>query len=202
MIQYITATGTDVGKTYITLELLKEYAKRGLKVAAIKPIETGVVTLPIDGTKLLDLTKKLNPLLESITIEDVVPLQYKLPAAPFVAKGDALIDYGLILQKIEKLYGLCDVLIIEGAGGAFVPIDETNDMTYFCHIADETLLITRDKLGTISDTRAYSKLLTAQNISHKIFVNLREEQAFNLITKKYFDTFKDLYYFPKDLYKM
>lgn len=202
MIKYITATGTDVGKTYITLNLLKEYASRGLRVAVIKPIETGVIDAPIDGSKLLKLSKELNRDLHSITIDDVVPIRFPLPASPFVAKGETEIDFKLIQEKIEKLHKLCDVLFIEGAGGIFVPIDNKYDMTYFCTIADETILITRDKLGTISDTRAYSELLKLKNIEHKILVNLRDEDDFNLTTKAFFDTLKDLYYSPKDLNKI
>ena len=40
---FITATNTDIGKTYVTSHLLKHYASLGFKVGVIKPIETGVV---------------------------------------------------------------------------------------------------------------------------------------------------------------
>ncbi|HEY9203496.1 MAG TPA: dethiobiotin synthase, partial [Sulfurimonas sp.] len=39
---FVTATNTNIGKTYTTKLLLREYASRGLKVGVIKPIETGV----------------------------------------------------------------------------------------------------------------------------------------------------------------
>jgi hypothetical protein len=62
-----------------------------LKVGYFKPFETGVVDFPLDGTKMLNLTKQLNPSFD-VTINDVVPYQFKLPAAPYVAKGNTIVD--------------------------------------------------------------------------------------------------------------
>ena len=60
-IYFITATNTDIGKSYASEVFLKKFAKQGKKVGYFKPIETGVKTVPLDGTKLLSITKKLNP---------------------------------------------------------------------------------------------------------------------------------------------
>jgi len=57
---FVTATNTDIGKTYSCEKFLKQFAKTGKKVGYLKPFETGVIDSPLDGTKLLNLTKKLN----------------------------------------------------------------------------------------------------------------------------------------------
>lgn len=49
-------------------------------------IENLFIDLGVDTNKLFDDTKKLNPSF-NVTINDVVPYQFKLPAAPYVAKG-------------------------------------------------------------------------------------------------------------------
>ena len=49
---FITATGTDCGKTWLTRGLARALTQRGLRVAALKPIETGVVDRPLDATAL------------------------------------------------------------------------------------------------------------------------------------------------------
>ena len=59
-IYFVTATNTDIGKSYGCEVFLKKFAQKGEKVGYLKPIETGVINKPIDGTKLLNLTKKLN----------------------------------------------------------------------------------------------------------------------------------------------
>ena len=120
---FITATNTDVGKTYASEKFLRFFAKNGLKVGYFKPCETGVIDFPLDGTKMLNLTKELNPNFK-VSINDVVPYQFKLPAAPYVAKGNSLISLDYIKEKKKYLQQFCDVLIIEGAGGLMVPLEK------------------------------------------------------------------------------
>ena len=120
---FITATNTDVGKTYAASLFLKAFAKEGLKVGYFKPCETGVKDKPLDGSKMLALTKSLNPDF-NVNIDFVVPYQFKLPAAPFVAKGSQKIDIDFLLKRKEELEKLCDILIIEGAGGLMVPLEK------------------------------------------------------------------------------
>ena len=49
---FVTATNTDIGKTYTTKLLLKEFASRDLRVGVIKLIETGVDKKAFDGEEL------------------------------------------------------------------------------------------------------------------------------------------------------
>jgi len=57
---FITATGTDVGKTHTTLKLIEALATNGLKVGVFKPIETGVSDTPPDASLLLEACQKVN----------------------------------------------------------------------------------------------------------------------------------------------
>ena len=69
----ITATNTDIGKTYTTKLLLKEYASRGIRVGVVKPIETGVVDgYAPDGSELLALVKELNVEFENISLDNKI----------------------------------------------------------------------------------------------------------------------------------
>jgi len=122
-IYFITATNTDVGKSYASKIFLKKFTLQGKKVGYFKPIETGVKDKPLDGTELFNIAYRLNPNFK-VSIDDIVPYQFKLPASPFVAKNNITIDINLIKQKANKLLQLCDILIVEGAGGLMVPIKE------------------------------------------------------------------------------
>jgi dethiobiotin synthetase len=187
---FVTATNTDVGKSYACAKLLKKYAQKGLKVGYFKPIETGVRTQPQDGSKLLQLAQKLNKDFK-VNIHDVVPYQFKLPAAPYVAKKDEKISIKIIINKLEYLKQFCDVLIIEGAGGLMVPIKKN----YFIIdlIKDfnaKTILITPSKLGCINDTLLSMQALKKRKIKFKWYVNLYlDKDSFNEVTLPFYQTY-------------
>ena len=199
---FISATNTDVGKTYACEKFLNYFAKAGLKVGYFKPFETGVVDFPLDGSKMLELTKKLNPSF-NVTINDVVPYQFKLPAAPYVAKGNTIIDIDFLKEKKKYLEQFCDVLIIEGAGGLMVPIEK--DLFIIDLIKEfncEAILITPSKLGCINDTLLSINALKAKNIDFEFYINLYQDaDSFEKVSKPFLlDYFKKLN-FLEDLEK-
>ena len=199
---FITATNTDIGKTYTTLKLLQEYAKAGLSVAALKPIETGVDATPPDGMKLLTLSQTLNPRLKNITIEDVVPITFTLPAAPFIAAQGEKIAFEKIHKSIHKFENLCDVLLIEGAGGLYVPIEKEYFMIDLIKDlnVDKTVLVTHCSLGCINDTLLSYNALQEHNLQTEVVFNCKkEDNSFISVSKPYFDavgfeikTYKDI----------
>ncbi len=163
---FVTATNTDIGKTYTTVKLLEEYASRGLRVGAIKPVETGVVNgIYPDGGLLLERLQRLNPAFCELSVQDIVPISYELPAAPYIASRGAAFDFELVNAAIEKLETLCDVLIIEGAGGLYVPVDGSFMIIDLISFFNATpLLVTHCALGCINDT-----LLSLQSLKNKGF---------------------------------
>lgn len=173
---FVTATNTDVGKTYASEKFLRHFASLGLKVGYFKPCETGVIDSPLDGTKMLKLVKQLNEDFD-VTINDIVPYQFKLPAAPYVSKGDITIDIEFLKQKQKELQKMCDVLIIEGAGGLMVPIEK--DIFIIDLIKEfqaQAFLITPSKLGCINDTLLSIQALETRNIDFEFFINLYEDK--------------------------
>ena len=185
---FVTATNTNIGKTYTTKLLLKEFASRGLKVGVIKPIETGVVDYPLDGEELLECVKELNPKLWSLEVEDIVPITYELAASPFVASNNTALDLKKIISKVEELEASCDIIIIEGAGGLYVPIDENNMMIdLIAKLEAVTLLVTHCSLGCINDTLLSKEVLEQRNIPHVTAFNCRDDDtSFSQISEPYF----------------
>jgi dethiobiotin synthetase len=194
-IYFITATNTNVGKTKACEVFLNKFASKNKKVGYFKPIETGVVDKPEDGTAMFNLTKSLNKDFKHLTIKDIVPYQFKLPAAPFVANKEKInIDINYIKEKIKYLLTLCDVLIIEGAGGLYVPIKKN----YFMYdlIADinptNTFLIVPSKLGSINETMLNINFLKQKEIQFDWFINLYEDKKdFNKITLPFYNAYFD-----------
>ncbi|MEN4046880.1 dethiobiotin synthase [Sulfurimonas sp. NWX367] len=187
---FVTATNTDIGKTYTTKLLLESFASRGLRVGVMKPIETGVVDgFYPDGSELLTLVQKLNPEFLGLHVEDIVPVSYELPAAPFVASGGKALDKSRLHVTVQKLEKLCDVLIIEGAGGLYVPVDEKYMIIdLIAEFEAPALLVTHCSLGCINDTLLSKKALEDKNIAHVVGFNCRNQEAgFDKISRPYFD---------------
>lgn len=184
---FITATNTNVGKTYAASKFLKKFANEGYKVGYFKPIETGVEDYPLDGTAMLNLTKELNPSFNA-TINDVVPYQFRLPAAPYVAKGDTKIDLKFLKVKKEELEKLCDVLIIEGAGGLMVPIEKDLFIIDLIKMFEsQAILISPSRLGSINDTLLSQEALRARNIKFDWYINLYEDKnSFDEVTLPFY----------------
>ena len=186
---FVTATNTDIGKTYTTKLLLKEFASRGLRVGVIKPIETGVVnnTYP-DGEELLTCVKELNSEFKTLHVKDIVPISYELPAAPFVSSNAAQLDLKKLDSAVDKLEKLCDVLIIEGAGGLYVPVDKNYMMIDLIeYFRASAILVTHCSLGCINDTLLSKKALEDKNISHVVAFNCRKsDESFKEVSSPYF----------------
>jgi len=199
-IYFITATNTDIGKSYASEVFLKKLSKQGKKVGYFKPIETGVITIPLDGSKLLKATKKLNPSF-TFTVNDVVKYQFKLPAAPFVANKYIDIKINSIIKQAKVLLKKCDVLVVEGAGGLMVPITKNYFMIdlikeFQSNFSTKTILIVPSSLGSINDTLLSQNALNQYNINYQWYINLyKDKKEFKKITLPFY-----LKYFKKVRY--
>lgn len=190
---FITATNTDVGKTYAAQKFLKHYTNRGYKVGYFKPIETGVDQVPLDGGKMYDLVKKLNPEFKA-KIDEIVPYQFKVPAAPFVSniyEPEKHIDIELIKKQKEYLEDFCDILIIEGAGGLMVPIKKDYFIIDLIKELDiSAALITPSRLGCINDTLLSIQALKRLDIPFEWYVNLfLDKEKFEKITLPFYEEY-------------
>ena len=199
---FITATNTDIGKTYTTKLLLKEFASRGIRVGVIKPIETGVTEIAYDGAELLKCAKELNKDFENLEVADIVPITYELPAAPYVSSNRKKLNLVKIESAIMKLEKLCDLLIIEGAGGLYVPIDDDYMMIDLIkYFKASTLLVTHCSLGCINDTLLSEKALRDNGIEFITAFNCKDKnESFSTISEPYFlQTRKEIFKIDKNI---
>ncbi len=164
---FISGTNTDVGKTYITNKIAINLIQKGLKIIISKPIETGVLETPLDAMLHLK-TQNIQ-----CSINDICFYQFTIPASPFVADKKNIINIEEIISKLNALEKRSNILLIEGAGGLFVPIkkdyfmiDLIKDLDAFC------FLISDSKLGCINNIISARKLLTNYDIKFKSIINL------------------------------
>lgn len=143
----ITATDTGVGKTFISYNLAYALKEKGIKVGYLKPIETGVENLPEDGSLVASITGQ--------TLEEVVPVRYRLPLAPYAGIIEEGKDFDLdeLKRHYIRLLERYEFLIVEGAGGVAVPIKKGYN---YADLARDwglkVLVVARAGLGTINHT--------------------------------------------------
>lgn len=202
---FITATNTDIGKTHATKLLIKAFSSLGYRVGVFKPIETGVVDHPVDGTELLALAQQYNPDLKELTVHDIVPIQFELPAAPYIANQAKKINFQKIDNALKKIEPLCDILLIEGAGGLLVPVDKyTMMIDLIDYFQAKALLISHCRLGCINDTLLNIAALEQANLSYTWALNCHSSDTnFNKISEPYFlDRYPDYFELSRDIKKI
>lgn len=202
---FITATNTEIGKTYTTIKLMQALTKMGYAVGVVKPIETGVDPIAEDGMHLLETLKTCNPKARHLEVKDIVGVTYPLPAAPYVAKTAAAIDWDTIDGTVQAMDGICDICLIEGAGGLLVPVDAGTDMIDVIKRYDaKALLVSHCRLGCINDTRLSIEALSHRGIDYEWVLNCRDDDnSFDQISRPYFDSeFPDYMLLSKDLERL
>jgi len=186
---FITATGTNIGKTHTTVQLIEAFAAKGLSVGAFKPIETGVSTFPHDASLLLKVCQKVNKNFKDLNPEDITAYTFPLPAAPFCADINQEIIIEKIIKKYHELSQLCDILLVEGAGGLMVPVTKDFMMIDLAKkLKAKVLLVTPSRLGCINDTLLSMEALNSRDITFEWCVNLYEDkESFSKVTQPFYD---------------
>lgn len=150
---FITGTDTGVGKTIVTGLLAKYLRQQGYKVITQKWVQTGSrvcadvnLHLKIMGTTKGAIRKHL---------DCVCPYVFKLPASPHLAaKAEKKkIDISRIKRSFKLLSSKFDFVIVEGVGGALVPLDEKRLVIDIAgQLGLSVLVVAQNKLGVINHT--------------------------------------------------
>jgi len=156
----VTGTDTGVGKTHVACLLARGLADRGLSVGVQKPCETGVeAPWPPAADAGLPAGSDAERLVRAAGSDDaptdVLPYLFPLPAAPSVAAGDAggRVDLEVVTAAYQRLAARHDVVLVEGAGGLLVPLDDDADFIDLARRLElDLLIVARARLGTVNHT--------------------------------------------------
>ena len=153
---FIAATGTDIGKTFVTAGLVRILKQRGQAVAAIKPVASGYND---EDTAQSDAGQLLSAMGHPITAESIAgicPWRYTAALSPHMAaaRESRKIDYAGLLDFTRKTVAETEgVLFIEGIGGVMVPLDAKHTtLDWMADMKLPLILVTGSYLGTISHT--------------------------------------------------
>lgn len=153
---FITATGTDVGKTYVAASLIGHFRRMGRVVEAIKPVVSGYDPAQAASSDPGMLLRALGLPVDGESIERISPWRFRAPLSPDLAaqrEGRSInVDdvVAFCRSAIEKRQ---DLLLIEGVGGVMVPLDaERTILDVMMALKLPLILVTGSYLGTISHT--------------------------------------------------
>jgi dethiobiotin synthetase len=121
-ILFVTGTGTDVGKTSLSLAALLWARARGLKAAYLKPVQCG--TYPVgDPPREGGDADRIRAAAGGIPA--YVTYALRMPASPHLAaeREGLRIDPSRLRADAEAKAAGADLLVCEGAGGPAVPLD-------------------------------------------------------------------------------
>ena len=149
---FISGTNTEVGKTFITENIIKSIESLGMLVSPFKPVETGCKKklselIPHDSSIYYKAINK------RISLNKINPYRFLEPISPAAAikRSKRKIYISNFVKKLKDLPD-SDITVIEGAGGLCSPLalDGYNiDLAQKIHAP--TILVARDEIGVINN---------------------------------------------------
>lgn len=166
---FITATGTDVGKTYVTALIVKKLRESGINAGYYKAALSGAESIADSDAGYVNKTAGINQ-----PESTLLSYMYKTAVSPHLA---AKIEGNPVtLEKIKADFSKAaksyDFVTVEGAGGIVCPIryDETahiflEDIIKTLHLG--TVIIADAGLGTINAVVTTAEYIKSRNIDIK-----------------------------------
>ena len=164
---FVTGTDTEVGKTLVAGALIIKLQSMGIKAIGYKPVVAGMHE--VDGNLINEDIETLliasQIVLPDLKDSDICPYFLKDAAAPHLVavKEGVVLDMSVMVKQYSSLQDKADALIVEGAGGFLVPINEETTLGDFAQaIKLPVILVVNIKLGCINHS-----LLTAEAITQR-----------------------------------
>jgi dethiobiotin synthetase len=167
---FVAGTDTGVGKTTVSVGLVRLLRRAGRAPVPFKPVETGCAPEPLDAVRLRRAADA------PAALDEICPFAFALPAAPAAAAelAEVVLDVADLAARARTLSARGDCLLVEGAGGLLSPYGpgQTNaDLAE--HLALPVLLVARVSLGTINHVALTVAELTRRRLTLAAVVLVR-----------------------------
>jgi dethiobiotin synthetase len=161
---FVTGTDTGVGKTRVTVAILRALAASGKRAVGMKPVSAG---LAADGSANPDVAALRAAGNVDAPLADRNPFAFAGAIAPHLAAAEAgeTIDIAVIAAAYARLAAHSDYVVVEGAGGALVPVDATRDMLDIAaHLRLPVLLVVGMRLGCLNHALLSAAAIRARGL--------------------------------------
>lgn len=163
---FVTASGTEVGKTFVMCKLLTELRRTTLSVRAVKPVATGFDPNDIEASDTGHLLAAQNLRPTAARVDAVTPWRYAAALSPDIAarREARIVPFEDLLSFCRRSEGF-DLTLIEGIGGVMVPLDERHTVIdWIAALGAPALLVTGSYLGTLSHTLTAAEALRRRDV--------------------------------------
>ena len=177
---FVTSTGTDVGKTFVTAGLIRHLRGAGAVVDALKPVMSGYDSSVVETSDPAVLLRALGRPISAEEIARIAPWRFRAPLSPDLAaaREARTIDFDELIafsrRAVEQTTGM---LFIEGIGGIMVPLDdERTVLDWMAALGIPLVLVVGGYLGTISHSLTALDVLRQHGLSVAAIVVCESER--------------------------
>lgn len=183
---FISGIDTDIGKTYATGLLAKALMQQGVGVITQKLVQTGI-SKQADGElgiadDILSHRQLMGMPLQPCDLDfTTCPYRYEKPASPHLsaALANRPLNINVITDATNALQADYEVVLLEGAGGLLVPINEQLlTLDYIAKQGYPIVLVTSGRLGSINHTLLSLEAIKSRGLMiHSVIYNHVHDDA-------------------------
>jgi dethiobiotin synthetase len=150
---FVTSSGTDVGKTFVTLQLVAELRTARRRVQALKPVASGFDAADPAASDTAALLRAQGLAATQENIDAISPWRFAAPLSPDMAaaREQRSIPFDALVSWCRAAAERADVTLVEGIGGVMVPLDGSHTvLDWIAALEAPALLVVGSYLGTLS----------------------------------------------------
>ncbi|MBZ1393095.1 dethiobiotin synthase [Psychrobacter pacificensis] len=183
---FVSGIDTDIGKTYATGLLAKSLMQQGVNVITQKLVQTGI-SKQADGElgiadDILSHRQLMQMPLQPCDLDfTTCPYRYEKPASPHLsaALANRPLNINVITDATKALQADYEMVLLEGAGGLLVPINEQLlTLDYIAEQGYPIVLVTSGRLGSINHTLLSLEAIKSRGLMiHSVIYNHIHDDA-------------------------
>jgi len=164
---FVTGTDTGIGKTHVSVSLIRLLRTLGLGVLGMKPVASGAERC---GEKWQneDALALIGASSLALPYEWVNPYVFEAPVSPHLAAARAgrRVELAHLITAYRRLAAFADCVIVEGAGGWRVPLNPAEDIADLAvQLGLPVLLVVGMRLGCINHACLTQAAMQARGVS-------------------------------------
>lgn len=170
---FVTATGRGQGKTWVTRGIARSLRRKNIRVAALKPIETGCTPDPKDALALAHTSMEPD-LVECRDFHRIA--SHLSPYAATMEGAPAPPHVDRIAARIRTETSGYPMALVEGVGGLMTPIDREHTVADLAkEVGFPLLIVAKDEYGVVADILAHVKVADSFGLRVDAVVLVRHE---------------------------
>ena len=175
---FITGTDTEVGKTWVTVALLRRFSRQGVKAVGFKPVAAGCVW---QHGRWVNQDALLIQQHSGIALdyETINPYAFQQPLSPHIACGEVRVSLEIIQGAFTQIQQVAECVLVEGAGGWLSPLSSELDNADLARVLDlPVIMVVGMRLGCINHARLTLESIRASGLPCAGWVAVEVEPGF------------------------